>query len=174
MVMHGARVVIDVGMTERTPVVGRTSTRAAMDVAGPHDGPVPGGVGADDDRLPPTQYVSPRRALRAKLRLRFFQAEYSSAAVKTGRRSVPGRRLCSKGGMHCQRATVKWFSNEKGYGFIEREGGDDVFVHFSAITMEGYKSLTEGQRVSFEVVQGPQGRPGRERAGRLKLSFRNR
>jgi CspA family cold shock protein len=46
---------------------------------------------------------------------------------------------------------------EKGYGFIEREGGDDVFVHFSAITMEGYKSLTEGQRVEFEVVQGPKG-----------------
>ena len=43
--------------------------------------------------------------------------------------------------------TVKWFSNEKGFGFIEREGGDDVFVHFSAITMDGYKSLTEGQRV---------------------------
>ena len=53
--------------------------------------------------------------------------------------------------------TVKWFSNEKGYGFIEREGGDDVFVHFLAITMEGYKSLTEGQRVSFEVVQGDKG-----------------
>src|SRR5712691_6700733 len=50
--------------------------------------------------------------------------------------------------------TVKWFSNEKGYGFIEREGGDDVFVHFSAIAMDGYKSLTEGQRVEFEVVQG--------------------
>lgn len=53
--------------------------------------------------------------------------------------------------------TVKWFSNEKGYGFIEREGGDDVFVHFSAITMDGYKSLTEGQRVSFEIVQGDKG-----------------
>ena len=54
--------------------------------------------------------------------------------------------------------TVKWFSNEKGYGFIAREeGGEDVFVHFSAITQEGYKSLTEGQRVSFEVVQGPKG-----------------
>jgi CspA family cold shock protein len=53
--------------------------------------------------------------------------------------------------------TVKWFSNEKGYGFIEREGGEDVFVHFSAITMDGYKSLTEGQRVEFEVVQGPKG-----------------
>jgi CspA family cold shock protein len=53
--------------------------------------------------------------------------------------------------------TVKWFSNEKGYGFIERPEGEDVFVHFSAITMEGYKSLQEGQRVQFEVVQGDKG-----------------
>jgi len=53
--------------------------------------------------------------------------------------------------------TVKWFSNEKGYGFIEREGEDDVFVHFSAISGEGYKSLTEGQRVEFEVVEGTKG-----------------
>jgi len=53
--------------------------------------------------------------------------------------------------------TVKWFSNEKGYGFIEREQGEDVFVHFSAIAMDGYKSLTEGQRVEFEVVQGSKG-----------------
>jgi CspA family cold shock protein len=53
--------------------------------------------------------------------------------------------------------TVKWFSNEKGYGFIEREEGDDVFVHFSAITMDGYKTLTEGQKVEFEVVQGDKG-----------------
>ena len=45
--------------------------------------------------------------------------------------------------------TVKWFSNEKGYGFIERAEGEDVFVHFSAITMDGYKSLQEGQRVEF-------------------------
>jgi CspA family cold shock protein len=56
-----------------------------------------------------------------------------------------------------EQGTVKWFSNEKGYGFIARENGDDVFVHFSAISMEGYKSLTEGQRVQFEVVQGPKG-----------------
>jgi len=53
--------------------------------------------------------------------------------------------------------TVKWFSNEKGFGFIEREGGEDVFVHFSAITMEGYKTLTEGQRVEFEITQGEKG-----------------
>jgi cold shock protein len=54
--------------------------------------------------------------------------------------------------------TVKWFSNEKGYGFIERGNGEpDVFVHFSAIAGDGYKSLTEGQRVAFEVVQGDKG-----------------
>jgi cold shock protein len=58
---------------------------------------------------------------------------------------------------YVEQGTVKWFSNEKGYGFIEREGGDDVFVHFSAITMDGFKTLTEGQRVEFEVVQGPKG-----------------
>jgi CspA family cold shock protein len=70
--------------------------------------------------------------------------------------SVPGPSF-SQGGKGLAEGTVKWFSNEKGYGFIEREGGDDVFVHFSAITMDGYKSLTEGQRVSFEVVQGDKG-----------------
>jgi CspA family cold shock protein len=52
---------------------------------------------------------------------------------------------------------VKWFSNEKGFGFIEREEGDDVFVHHSAITMDGYRTLTEGQEVEFEVVQGDKG-----------------
>ena len=53
--------------------------------------------------------------------------------------------------------TVKWFSNEKGYGFITREGGDDVFVHHTAIQSEGYRSLTEGQRVEFDIVQGQKG-----------------
>ncbi|MEH7010371.1 cold-shock protein CspD, partial [Neobacillus niacini] len=52
---------------------------------------------------------------------------------------------------------VKWFNNEKGFGFIEVEGGDDVFVHFSAITGEGFKSLEEGQEVSFEIVEGTRG-----------------
>ena len=53
--------------------------------------------------------------------------------------------------------TVKWFNAGKGFGFISREGGDDVFVHHSAILAEGYRSLEEGQRVEFEVVQGPKG-----------------
>lgn len=53
--------------------------------------------------------------------------------------------------------TVKWFNGEKGYGFLARENGPDVFVHFSAIEGDGYRSLTEGQTVEFAVEQGPKG-----------------
>lgn len=53
--------------------------------------------------------------------------------------------------------TVKWFNAEKGFGFISVEGGDDVFVHFSAIQSNGFKSLDEGQAVEFEIVDGPKG-----------------
>lgn len=78
--------------------------------------------------------------------------------------------------------TVKWFSDSKGYGFIEREGGDDVFVHHSAIEGQGFKTLVEGETVEFEVIEEPKGpkargvvraggdgevareRPGRERS----------
>lgn len=55
------------------------------------------------------------------------------------------------------RGTVKWFNNQKGYGFISDEDGNDVFVHYSGLNMEGFKSLEEGQEVEYEVVQGEKG-----------------
>jgi CspA family cold shock protein len=55
------------------------------------------------------------------------------------------------------RGTVKWFNDQKGYGFISQESGPDVFVHFSAIQGEGFKTLAEGQTVEFDVTQGPKG-----------------
>ena len=64
--------------------------------------------------------------------------------------SLGGFRIMKQG-------TVKWFNAEKGFGFIEVEGENDVFVHFSAINQEGYKSLEEGQSVEFEVVEGDRG-----------------
>ncbi len=62
--------------------------------------------------------------------------------------------------------TVKWFNNEKGYGFIARDGGADVFVHHSAIEMQGYRTLLEGQRVEFEVTPGKKG----EQAQNVRLA----
>ncbi len=55
------------------------------------------------------------------------------------------------------KGTVKWFNNQKGYGFISDEQGNDVFVHFSGLNMDGFKSLEEGQGVEFEVIQGDKG-----------------
>jgi CspA family cold shock protein len=53
--------------------------------------------------------------------------------------------------------TVKWFNDAKGYGFISQEGGDDVFVHHTAITMDGFRTLKEGEAVEFDITQGPKG-----------------
>ena len=64
-----------------------------------------------------------------------------------------------RGGAHVERlkGTVKWFNNAKGYGFLGRDDGPDVFIHYSSITTEGYKSLQEGDKVEFEIVQGQKG-----------------
>ncbi len=61
------------------------------------------------------------------------------------------------GGIGMQEGIVKWFNSEKGFGFIQVEGADDVFVHFSAIQGNGFKTLDEGQRVTFDIVEGPKG-----------------
>jgi CspA family cold shock protein len=63
----------------------------------------------------------------------------------------------TKGVVKMAEGTVKWFNNSKGFGFIEKDGGGDIFVHHTAIQAEGFKSLNEGDRVKFEIVQGPKG-----------------
>jgi CspA family cold shock protein len=65
------------------------------------------------------------------------------------------------------RGTVKWFNNAKGYGFLGRDGGADVFVHYSSIQREGYKSLKEGDEVEFDIIQGSKG-PQADQVARLK------
>jgi len=96
---------------------------------------------------------------RANVRRLFFLR----GAMRAGRQAafrVAKRRLLNNLGavsVSREQGTVKWFNAAKGYGFIQRQSGEDVFVHFSAIQSEGYKSLNEGQAVEFEVKQGPKG-----------------
>ena len=68
------------------------------------------------------------------------------------------------------RGTVKWFNNAKGFGFIGREDGPDVFVHYSSIQLEGYKSLKEGDEVEFDIIQGTKG-PQADNVSRLKAAL---
>ena len=75
-------------------------------------------------------------------------------------KSGVGNTTCRPGNMEVvglAEGTVKWFSPEKGYGFIEQPEGEDLFVHFSEVQVEGFRTLSEGQAVRFEVVQGPKG-----------------
>jgi CspA family cold shock protein len=77
----------------------------------------------------------------------------------TESRLLGGNPQKKRGGEHVERlkGTVKWFNNAKGYGFLGRDDGPDVFIHYSSITTEGYKSLQEGDKVEFEIVQGQKG-----------------
>jgi cold shock protein len=73
--------------------------------------------------------------------------------------AAPGAagRVCTTKKVKMAQGTVKWFNGDKGYGFIAAEGGPDVFVHFSAITSDGYRGLEEGQKVEFDITQGQKG-----------------
>jgi cold shock protein len=75
------------------------------------------------------------------------------AGNDTGRRDRP----LAKKVFDMAQGTVKWFNDSKGYGFISQEGGEDVFVHHTAIQMDGFRSLAEGDKVEFEVAKGPKG-----------------
>jgi CspA family cold shock protein len=81
--------------------------------------------------------------------------EFTPSPIRNGRH--PKLHPLEKRNEVKEQGTVKWFNAAKGFGFIQRQSGEDVFVHFSAIQAEGYKSLNEGQAVEFEVRQGPKG-----------------
>jgi len=91
-------------------------------------------------------YTRCRHALKG-LAVFFHLASYSSDFAEIHERRM---RMMSEG-------TVKWFNEQKGFGFIQQDGGGDIFVHYSAIQAGGFKTLTEGQRVSFDVGQGKKG-----------------
>jgi cold shock protein len=89
-----------------------------------------------------------RSALRERLARAIIRRWAPSAAAGAASRTKK---------VNMAQGTVKWFNGDKGYGFIEVEGGPDVFVHFSAITGGGYRSLNEGQKVEFDITQGQKG-----------------
>ena len=95
------------------------------------------------DRWNKIAIVQPRGELT--LRLLFLPSELGHASCKKGKKS------------NMAKGIVKWFNDQKGYGFITPESGKDVFVHYSAIQGEGFKTLAEGQAVEFEITNGPKG-----------------
>ena len=154
MVKEGAAVV-DVGIT-------RTEDGLAGDVApevAERAGfltPVPGGVGPMTIAMLLRNTIQAARYRRESACVSVGPLVTVAALQTRSAARCPGRRFTFKEG-EVGSGHREVVLNEKGYGFIEREEGDDVFVHFSAINMDGYKTLTEGQRVEFEVVQGDKG-----------------
>jgi cold shock protein len=99
------------------------------------------------------------RGLREQARSLFFGLEAGHSSRETGgsEQARGAKQFNFEVQQVKEQGTVKWFNASKGYGFIQRQTGEDVFVHFSAIQMDGYKSLNEGQAVEFEVKKGPKG-----------------
>src|SRR5436309_12496235 len=111
---------------------------------------------------PPIWRMTPRRAepLYWSLRVQHRSSLRAVPSRRTGRRppnSTEVRAGQERRELQVATGTVKWFSSEKGFGFISQEDGPDVFVHFSAISGEGYRNLEENQKVEFELTQGPKG-----------------
>jgi len=116
-------------------------------------------------RFSPSRFLAKRGLFRAAGQLpgrtvytpRAFRDRLANSKANAGTpRPWRGRRIHNQEVTMAQ-GSVKWFNGDKGYGFIEVEGGPDVFVHFSAITGDGYRSLQEGQKVEFDITQGQKG-----------------
>src|SRR5581483_2794437 len=109
-------------------------------------------------RCPPLVTAPSRKPKTLACRVAFSFLSISNSSLETSLRSPYPQ---TKGGEirmdNRITGTVKWFNAAKGYGFIAREGGKDVFVHYSAITMDGYRSLNEGDKVEFTIVEGAKG-----------------
>jgi CspA family cold shock protein len=103
------------------------------------------------------QRSRPHRPKLWNVRFFLFAKRSASRIVRQNFIRFPGGAPFKKGVVKMPEGKVKWFNDSKGFGFIEQDGGKDVFVHHSAIQADGFKSLAEGERVSFEVVAGPKG-----------------